>query len=119
MANYYISHLPADSIPYWDFYATVTSTTPRDSSAAAVATSALLKLASLLTGTSDGAAYKASAEAAIHSLTGPAYLAEGSTSRGILLHGAKWVAKGIKDDSLAYGDYYFLEAVNRYATLTF
>jgi hypothetical protein len=34
--------------------------------------------------------------------------------RGLLLHGAKWVARGSADNSLIYGDYYFLEAINRY-----
>jgi unsaturated chondroitin disaccharide hydrolase len=119
VANFYVSHLSGDYIPYWDFDAKVTSTTPRDTSAAAVATSALLKLASLLTGTDDGAHFKQVAEGAISSLCSTTYLAEGSTSHGILLHGAKWVAKGITDNTLAYGDYYFLEALNRYATLTF
>ena len=119
VANYYISHLPADYIPYWDFDAKVTATTPRDTSAAAVATSALLKLASLVPGTAAGAQYKQAAEGAINSLCSTAYLAEGSTSHGILLHGAKWVAKGMTDNTLVYGDYYFLEALNRYATLTF
>ncbi|HEX3358462.1 MAG TPA: PA14 domain-containing protein [Tepidisphaeraceae bacterium] len=118
-ADYYIAHLPADDVPYWDFNAKVTSTTPRDSSAAAVAASALLKLASLLSGTTDGARYKAAAEGTLNSLTSSTYLAEGSTSHGILLHGAKWVAKGMTDNSLVYGDYYFLEALNRYATLKF
>src|SRR5205085_2703575 len=102
------------------FNAKIDSSTPRDSSAAACATSALLKLASLLS-TSDPTAeakYKSAAEGAINSLT-TTYLAEGSTSHGILLHGAKWVAKGLTDNSLIYGDYYFLEALNRYATLPF
>jgi unsaturated chondroitin disaccharide hydrolase len=119
VANFYVNHLPTDFVPNYDFNAPQNSSTPKDSSAAAVATSALLKLASLLAGTADGAKYKQVAEGAINSLCGSNYLAEGSTSHGILLHGAKWVAKGLKDNSLAYGDYYFLEALNRYATLTF
>jgi hypothetical protein len=120
VADFYIAHLPADYIPYWDFNAKVTSTTPRDTSAAAVATSALLQLASLLKQAGqDDTAYKQAAEGAINSLCSPGYLAEGSTSHGILLHGAKWVAKGMTDNTLVYGDFYFLEALNRYATLTF
>ena len=119
VSDYYISHLPADDVPYWDFNAKVTSTTPRDTSAASVATSALLQLASLLVGTPAEAKYKAAAEGAINSLCSSAYLAEGSSSHGILLHGARWVAKGLTDNSLSFGDYYFLEALNRYATLPF
>src|SRR5206468_10719843 len=39
-ANYFLSHLPSDLVPYWDFNAPVTATTPRDTSAAAIAASA-------------------------------------------------------------------------------
>src|SRR5581483_1646388 len=113
VADFYIAHLPPDFVPYWDFNAKVTSTTPRDTAAAAVATSGLLKLASLLQQAGqDGSSYKQAAEGAINSLCSSAYLAEGSSSHGILLHGAKWVAKGLTDNTLVYGDYYFLEALN-------
>ena len=46
----------------------------------------------------------------------PAYFAEGSFSRGLLLHGAAHVPRRnpLPDNSLIYGDYYFLEAMNRY-----
>jgi uncharacterized protein YyaL (SSP411 family) len=119
VSNYYIAHLPPDYIPYWDFNATITSTTPRDSSAAATAASALLKLASLIPGTAEAATYKAAAENTLSWLCSPKYLAEGTASHGILLHGARWVAKGTTDNSLIYGDYYFLEALQRYGTLKF
>ena len=36
IANYFVSHLPLDDIPYWDFDAPVTPTTPVDTSAAAI-----------------------------------------------------------------------------------
>jgi unsaturated chondroitin disaccharide hydrolase len=117
VCDYWISHVPSDGVPYWDFNATVNSSTPKDSSAAAVAASALLKLASYYRGTADGEKYRAAAEKIIGSLTSAAYLAEGSSSHGILLHGCKYVAQGITDNSLIYGDYYFLETLNRYATL--
>ena len=117
VANFYVSHLPADDIPYWDFNAKVTSTTPRDTSAAAVATSALLKLASLTIGTTEGTSYKQAAEArstrsARRRIWPKARQATASSCTG------RWVAKGDTDNSLVFGDYYFLEALNRYATLT-
>lgn len=117
ISDYWIAHTRSDGVPYWDFNAPDKSTTPVDSSAAAVAASALIKLASYYRGTADGDKYRAVAEKILNSLTSPAYLAEGSNSRGILLHGAKYFSQGIYDNSLIYGDYYFLEALNRYATL--
>jgi len=47
-ANYFLSHLPSDAVPYWDFNAPVTATTPRDTSAAAIAASALTELSTLV-----------------------------------------------------------------------
>jgi unsaturated chondroitin disaccharide hydrolase len=116
-ADYFINHLPADGIPYYDFNAPVTATTPRDSSAAAIAADALLRLAKLIPGTADATRYQATAEQILTTLTSPAYLAEGTKSSGILLHGALWVAKGESDESLSFGDYYFLDAMNRWEGL--
>jgi len=33
----------------------------------------------------------------------------------VLLHGVRHFAQGTVDNSLIYGDYYFLEAMNRYS----
>ena len=112
-ADYFIAHLPSDGVPYWDFNAPVTPTTPRDSSAAAVAADALLRLAKLLPGT-DGATYFNAAVHILTSLASPAYLAGGTSSPGILLHGARYVPKDQSDGALIFGDYYFLDAINRY-----
>ena len=44
-ANYFIEHLPKDGLPFWDFDALyIPDVTPRDSSAATIAASALLLL---------------------------------------------------------------------------
>jgi hypothetical protein len=50
-------------------------------------------------------------------LASPTYLAQGTKSSGILQHGALWVAKGETNESLSFGDYYFLDALNRYEGL--
>jgi unsaturated chondroitin disaccharide hydrolase len=117
LANYFINHLPADGIPYWDFNAPVTATTPKDSSAAAIGADALLRLAKLIPGTADSMLYQNTAEKILGTLASPAYLAEGAKSAGILLHGALWVGKGESDASLSFGDYYFLDAMNRWEGL--
>jgi unsaturated chondroitin disaccharide hydrolase len=51
VANYFVRNLPADDIPYWDFNAPVTPTTPVDTSAAAIAADGLVML-STVAGTS-------------------------------------------------------------------
>jgi hypothetical protein len=43
-ADYFVGHLPVDGVPYYDFQAPATDR-PRDSSAAAIASSGLLWLA--------------------------------------------------------------------------
>jgi len=48
------------------------------------------------------------------SLAPPAYLAQGTTQRGILQHGALFVSLGLDDSATSFGNYYFLEATNRY-----
>jgi len=119
VADYWLAHVPADMVPPWDFDAPASAGTFKDSSAAAVAASAFVKLSQLIAGTADGARYYAAAEATLSSLASPAYLnTAASAGRGILLHGAKWVAQGRSDNSLIYGDYYFLEAINRYNGVT-
>lgn len=115
MSDYWIAKVPSDGIPYWDFDATGAQN-PTDSSAAAVAASALIKLSTLLTGVA-AAKYRAAAETILRTLTSPTYLAEGTTSRGVLQHGVRYFAQGTVDNSLIYGDYYFLEAMNRYSAL--
>ena len=52
----------------------------------------------------------------LYSLSSSAYLAQGTSSKGILLHGAQNVPNipSSADVSLVFGDYYFLEAINRY-----
>ncbi len=41
----------------------------------------------------------------------------GSQSSGLLLHGARWVPRGNTDESLVFGDYYYLEAINRFEAM--
>ena len=112
-ADYFIDHLPDDAVPYWDFAAEEIPSTERDASAGAIAASGLLELARL--SGAKAAAYRSAAERLLHRLTSPAYLAEGTSSRGILNHGVGDKPHGIEVDvSLIYADYYFVEALLRY-----
>jgi hypothetical protein len=113
VADYWLAHVGPDMVPNWDFNAPASAGLFKDTSAAAVAASAFVKLASVLGGSADGTKFRSVAAATLSSLASPTYLNTGN-GRGLLLHGAKWVTRGSADNSLIYGDYYFLEAINRY-----
>ena len=117
LADFYIANAPPDGVPYWDFRSPDVPNTFRDTSAAAITASGLFELARVAPLSGEKARYRAYAEQVLASLLSPAYLAEGSTSRGVLLHGAAHVPRknALYDNSLIYGDYYLLEAMNRYA----
>ena len=55
VANYYITNVPADYVPYWDFQAPDIPNAPRDSSAAAITLSGLLQLSQVTTNLTNAA----------------------------------------------------------------
>jgi len=118
-ADYFLAHLPADHVPLWDFNVPSSdSRQNRDSSAAAVAASGLLELSQYAPQAEDRDRYRQGAEDILLSLTSSAYLAEGTSSPAVLLHGARNVpSDGDVDSGLIWGDYYFVEAMRRYQAL--
>lgn len=116
IARFYMQHprLPADKVPYWDFDDPAIPNAPRDASAAAIASSALLELA----GFSDrdtARRYRDFAEQTLRTLSSSAYLAAPGENGGFLLKhatGHKPAGQEI-DVPLNYADYYFLEALLR------
>ena len=117
LADFYLAHVPADYVPYWYFQSNGIPPAPplRDSSAAAITLSALVELSQLATNASDGAKYWLAAHDIFNSLSSTNYLAQGTTNRGILLHGNP-VDSNV-DASLIYGDYYFIESLKRFNDL--
>ncbi|OCT12193.1 hypothetical protein A8709_30580 [Paenibacillus pectinilyticus] len=111
VAHFFLDHLPADFVPYWDFRLPAEAEgMPRDSSAAAIAASGLLELASLLS-EEDGKAYKQSAESILRSLY-ENYGAWNEDEEGLLLHATGYFAADIYVDApLIFGDYYYAEAL--------
>jgi unsaturated chondroitin disaccharide hydrolase len=106
----FLSRLPPDLIAPWDFDAP--NQQLKDSSAASSGAAALLELADVETDPARAARYRSVAETILDTLSGPSYLAEGSSSDGILLHGVgNYPANQEIDVSLVYGDYYFIEAL--------
>jgi hypothetical protein len=118
-ADYFISHLPPDFIPYWDFLAPNIPDAERDVSAAAIACSGLLELSVVAKDSSAKGGYLQAAKNILGALCVPPYLSEGTGSMALLNHGVgNWPAGSEIDVSLIYGDYYFLEALHRYAVIT-
>jgi len=115
LADYFIDHLPDDDpVPYWDFNAPNIPDEKKDSSAAAIAASALLELETLVDDAARKQRYHKTAVEILTALGSPSYLARGARSQGILLHGVASLPHGnAVDRSLIYGDYYFLEGLLR------
>ena len=117
MADFFLNRLPADSVPYWDFDAAGIPNVPRDSSAAAIAAAGLLDLSQVTNNSADSYRYFYAAVAILDSLMSPTYLSDGIVSEGILLHGTGSARPSLNsevDVSLIWGDYYFVEALQRY-----
>ena len=116
-ARFIMNHprLPSDKIPYWDFDAPGQPNAPRDSSAAAIMSSALFELSGLTRDPAAATHYAAFAEAQLRSLASPAYLAEPGTNGGFILkHATGNFPKNSEiDGPINYADYYFLEALIR------
>ena len=110
LADYFINHLPADFVPYWDF--SQSGTAPRDSSAAAIAAAGLIELSTYVA-PADTARYRAAALNIQSSLSSPAYLGNATAGDGIILHGTANAPGGDTNKSLIYGDYYFIQGCNR------
>jgi unsaturated chondroitin disaccharide hydrolase len=121
VSQYYIdtvlSNVPADYVPYWDFDATGTNQ-PKDSSAAAITLSGLIQLSQVTTNLTNAALYWGEAHNIFESLASTNYLAQGTTNSSILLHGTgntPVLPDPEVDVGLIYGDYYFVEALRRFA----
>jgi unsaturated chondroitin disaccharide hydrolase len=118
IADFLLRHpnLPADKIPYWDFNAPNIPDALRDASAAAIMASALLELSGYAAGDRKRE-YFAVAETILKNLSSDIYKAKPGTNGGFLLkHGVGHLPnKSEVDVPLTYGDYYYVEAMRRYA----
>jgi len=117
IAKFIINHprLPNDKIPFWDFDAPGIPGAPRDSSAAAIMASALLELSNYVT-PARANGYLELARQQILALTSSGFRATlGKNGGFLLMHGVGHLpTQSEVDCPLAYGDYYFLEALLRY-----
>ena len=112
-------NMPQDKIPYWDFNAPGIPNAKRDVSAAAVMASALIELSGYVQ-PELGKKYLGIAETQLRSLSSSAYLAKaGKNGNFILMHSVGSIpGKSEVDVPLTYADYYFIEALLRYKSLS-
>jgi len=122
IAAFIMNHprMPKDKIPVWDFDVhnalDVDERAPRDASAAAITASALLDLS---TKVKDGKKYFDYAEDILKSLSSDAYLSKpGENGLFILKHSVgAFLYNSEIDTPIDYADYYYLEALKRYADI--
>ncbi len=111
IANFVLSHLPEDKVPWWDYKAEKEERSARDSSAAACAASGLLELAGVLEEESDREFFREQAAAILKGLYENWADFSGS-EQGILRQGTvSYPAGRHVNVPIIYGDYFFLEAL--------
>lgn len=109
----YLTRLPKDGIPYWDFDDPNIPDAPRDASAACVVASALSELHTYLPKKKRDY-YKNMALKMLQSLSMPQYRA-GKSKPAFLLHSTGNLPAGSEiDASIIYADYYYIEALIRW-----
>lgn len=115
LAQYFIAHLPADRVAYWDFDAPQADGSPRDSSASAIAACGMLEIAEHLpAGDPAKKLFREAAEQSVIALVQSYFTAGSDNEEGFLRHGSYFVRGGVSlDDFVIWGDYFFLEALMR------
>ena len=120
LADYFLTHLPADGVAPYDFLDPAIPDVPTDTSAQAIAAAGLFALAALRTGKERRRRIADGVRLLIPLLNN--YLAplypDPMRSRGFLRGGCYFLARqrGV-DSELMFGDYYLVEALMRYLSL--
>ena len=112
-SDWYLAHIPADRIPYWDFDAPGIPDAARDTSAAAVAASGLLELARRDPDPARRARYTQAGRDTVAALSSSPWLTTATSSEAVLAHGTYSAPAGNSDTGLIWGDYYLQEAMLR------
>lgn len=121
MTGYFLDHLPADGIPYWDLEFTA-GDKPRDSSAAAIAACGMLEMAPRLPA-EEAARYTEKARRLAACLAEHCAVTDPKISNGLLLHGVYAknspynpipANRGV-DECNTWGDYFYMELLTRLA----
>ena len=113
LADTYLSLLPHDMVPAWDFDVQSNPKEEKDASAAAIVASSLMDLSTFVDSETDQERYFNAGVEILKSLGSEKYSAVGKAD-SFLLHstGAKSLGHEI-DVALIYADYYYIEALSR------
>ncbi|MED2973228.1 glycoside hydrolase family 88 protein [Fictibacillus sp. B-59209] len=116
VSDWWIRHLPNDGVAYWDFDDPAIPETNRDTSATAIAASALLKLSQLVQDEERRKTYRSIALKSVHQLISNYVTPTSSADNrrpGMLLGGCFNKKLGVAVESeLIWGDYYLLECLS-------
>lgn len=113
-ADYFLDHLPADHVAYWDLVFGDGSGEERDSSAAAIAVCGLDELIRYLPEGARRQRYQAAARDMLASLIADYTPRDQPAWNTLLLHGVYDKPKAIGvDEGCLWGDYFYLEALMR------
>jgi unsaturated chondroitin disaccharide hydrolase len=112
LADYFISHLPADHVSFWDLQSDIPY---RDVSATSIVASALFELSDCVNDDdSSKARYRGEAEAILASLCRFPYFASGRQTSCLLDHAVQYLPiQSNVDVPAIFADSYFLEAIYR------
>jgi unsaturated chondroitin disaccharide hydrolase len=112
-ADFFVEQTPRDGVPPWDYDAPADQRVQLDSSAAAIAASGLIDLASFTASRAKMRLYRDTAFQILETLTGEEYLARTSAGwEGILKRGVYHIHRGLGvDESVMWGEYFFVEAL--------
>ena len=121
VTDFYLRHLPADMVPYWDLQFSEGSSEPRDSSAAAAAVCGILEMCS--NGgleKEEQSFYRNEAQRMLESLIDKYAVTSSQEANGLLRHGVyaksspyNSVSDRGVDECNLWGDYFYLEALTR------
>lgn len=113
VAHFFITRLPDDDVPHWDFRAPAEIGEIRDTSAGSCAASGLLLLSKLVDD-SEGLVYKRTALRMLESLYRNYGSWDDPNEQGLLLHGTSHYPEQRNIDvPLIYGDFFYVEALAR------
>ena len=113
LAGFVIEHLPESGVPVWDYRLPKTETPYLDSSAGAITAAGLLMIAQLCEKADEAEYYRQWGHHMLAGLMKYCDLTERPNALGLLSDGASFVKKGLCQNMLPYGDYYYLEALMR------
>lgn len=119
VTDFFLTHLPKDLVPYWDFDFSDGSDEPRDSSCAAITACGMLEMAKYLP-KEKADFYVGMAKRLMKALADRCAVKSSAESNGILLHGTYCKSSPYNtcpnwgvDECTSWGDYYYMEALTR------